>query len=110
MLNFDCGVKGVPTINLTKDEVEVRYLPHKGNIAEDPENDMEMSTAVPGPTTHQPTTHAGSSSSSCRPATVLPSANLETGGSNVKREQDSNTHEGWNSGGLNSLQCTYLPG
>ena len=61
MLNFDYGVKSVPTIDLTKDEVEVRYLPHKGNIAEDPEDDMEMPTAVPGPLTHQPTAHAGSS-------------------------------------------------
>ena len=55
MLNFDCGV-GVPTIDLTKDEIEVRYPPHNGNIAEDLEDDMEMQTAVPNPSTHQPTT------------------------------------------------------
>ena len=61
MLNFDCGVEGVPTIDLTQDEIEVCYLPHKGNIAEDPEDDMEMPTAVPNPLTHQPATHSGSS-------------------------------------------------
>ena len=49
MLNFDCGVEGVPTINLTKDEIKVHYPLHKGNIAEDPEDDMEMPTAVPNP-------------------------------------------------------------
>ena len=59
MLNFDCGVEGVPTINLTTDEVKVHYPPHRDNIAEDPEDDMEMPTAVPGPLTCQPTTHAG---------------------------------------------------
>ena len=68
MLNFDCGVEGVPTINLTKDELEVCYPLHKGNIAEDPEDDMEMPTAVPGPLTHQPTTHAGSSKTPAPPA------------------------------------------
>ena len=57
MLNFDCGVEGVPTINPTKDEIEVRYPPHKGNIAEDPEDDMEMSAAVPNPSTHQSAAH-----------------------------------------------------
>ena len=67
MLNFDCGVEGVPTIDLTKDEVEVGYLLHKGNIAEDPEDDMGMPTAVPGPSTHQPTTHAGSSKTPAPP-------------------------------------------
>ena len=58
MLDFNCGVKGIPTINLTKDEVEVCYLPHKGNIAEDPEDDMEMPTAAPGPSTHKQTAHS----------------------------------------------------
>ena len=49
LLDFNCGVEGVSTINLTKDEVEVHYLPHKSNIAEDLEDDMEMLAAVPGP-------------------------------------------------------------
>ena len=68
MLNFNCGVEGVPTIDLTKDEIEVRYPPHKGNIAEDPEDDMEMSTAVSNPSTHQPATHCVSSKTPALPA------------------------------------------
>ena len=68
MLDFNCGVKGVPTIDLTKDEVEVCYLPHQGNIAEDLEDDMEMPTAVPGPSTCQPTAHGGSSKTPAPPA------------------------------------------
>ena len=68
MLDLNCGVKGIPMINLTKDEVQVHYLPHEGNIAEDPEDDMEMPTAVPGPSTHQPTAHGGSSKTPDPPA------------------------------------------
>ena len=36
MLDFSCGIKGVPTIDLTKDEPVVHYPPRKGNIADDP--------------------------------------------------------------------------
>ena len=61
MLDFNCGVKGIPTINLTKDEVEVHHLPHQGNIAEDPEDDIKMPIATPGSLTHQPIAHGGSS-------------------------------------------------
>ena len=68
MLDFNSGVKGIPMIDLTKDEVEVCYPPHKDNIAEDPEDDMEMPTAVPGPSTHQRTAHAGSSKTPAPPA------------------------------------------
>ena len=68
MLNFNCEVKGVPTINLAKDEVEVHYLLHKGNIAEDPEDDMEMPTAVPGFLIHQQTALVGSSKTPAPPA------------------------------------------
>ena len=72
---------------------------------------MGMPTAVPGPSTHQLLMWVvQNSSSSCRPATVLPSAHWETGGSYVKREQDSNPHESLNGGGLNSLRCICLPG
>ena len=67
MLDFNCGV-GVPTIDLTTDEVKVCYLPHQGSIAEDPENDIEMPTAAPGPSTHQPTAHGGSSKTPAPPA------------------------------------------
>ena len=68
MLDFNCGVRGIPTIDLTKDEVEVHYPLHKGNIAEDPEDDMEMPTAASGPSAHQPTDHAGSSKTPAPPA------------------------------------------
>ena len=61
MLNFDCGVESVPTIDLTKDEIKVCYPPRMGNIAKDLEDDMEISTAVPNPSTHQPATHYVSS-------------------------------------------------
>ena len=55
MLDFSCGIKGVPTINLTKDEVEVHYPPPKGNIADDPEDDIEMPKTTPGPSNHHRT-------------------------------------------------------
>ena len=68
MLDFSCGVEGIPTIDLTTGEVEVCYLPHQGNIAEDPEDDIEMPTAVPGPSTRQPIAHGGLSQTQVPPA------------------------------------------
>ena len=68
MLDFNHGVEGIPVINLTKEEVEVRYLPLQGTIAEDPEDDIEMPTAVPDPLTHQPIAHGGSSKTPVSPA------------------------------------------
>ena len=61
MQDFNCGAKGVPMVDLTKDEVEVCYLPLQGNIAEDLEEDMEMLTPAPGPSTCQLTIHDVSS-------------------------------------------------
>ena len=55
MLDFSCGIEGIPTIDLTKDEVEVHYLPLKGNIADDPKDDLEMPTTAPGPSNHHQT-------------------------------------------------------
>ena len=57
MLNFSCGIKGIPTINLTKDEAVVCYPPLKGNIADDLEDDLEMPTAAPGPLNHYQIVH-----------------------------------------------------
>ena len=57
MLDFSCGIKSVPTINLTKDEVEVHYPPLKGNIADNPEDKLEMPTTAPGPSNHHQTVH-----------------------------------------------------
>ena len=49
MLDFSCGIEGVPTINLTKDKDVVHYPLLKDNIADDPEDDIEMPTTAPGP-------------------------------------------------------------
>ena len=49
MLNFSWGIKGIPTINLTKDEAVVRYPLPKGNIADNPEDNLEVPTIAPGP-------------------------------------------------------------
>ena len=46
MLDFSCGIEGIPTIDLTKDEVEVAL---RCNIADDPEDNLEMPTTAPGP-------------------------------------------------------------
>ena len=54
MLDFNCVVEGIPMVDLTKDEVKVCYLPLRGNIAEDPKEDMEMLAPTPGPSTRQP--------------------------------------------------------
>ena len=55
MLDFSYGIKGIPTINLTKDEAMVHYLPLKGNIADDPEEDLEVLTTASGPLNHHQT-------------------------------------------------------
>ena len=68
MLDFNCRVKSVPMVDLTKDEVEVRYPPLQGNIAEDPEEDLEMLAPAPGPSTHQPAIHNVSSKALIPPA------------------------------------------
>ena len=68
VLDFNSGVKGTPTIDLTKDEVKVCYLPHQGSIAEDPEDDIKIPTAAPGPSTCQPSAHGGLSKTPVLPA------------------------------------------
>ena len=60
MLNFSCGIKGIPTIDLTKDEVEVPYLLPKGNIANNPGDDIEIPTTASGPLNHHQTVSGGS--------------------------------------------------
>ena len=55
MLDFSCGIKGIQTINLTKDEVEVHYPLLRGNIADNPEDDLEMPTTASGPLNHHQT-------------------------------------------------------
>ena len=53
MLDFRCGIKDIPTIDLTKDEAVLFYLLPKGNIADNPEDDLEVPTTAPGPSNHQ---------------------------------------------------------
>ena len=57
MLDFRCGIEDVPTINLTKDEAVLCYPLPKGNIADYPEDDLEVPTTAPGPSNHQQTVH-----------------------------------------------------
>ena len=68
MLDFNCGVKGIPMVDLTKDEVKVCYPPLRGNIAEDPEKDIEVLTPAPGPSTCQLVIHDVSSKAPIPPA------------------------------------------
>ena len=46
MLDIKSGIKGIPTIDLTMEEVVLHYPPLKGNIAEDPEDDLDVSTTA----------------------------------------------------------------
>ena len=55
MLDFSCGIEGILAIDLTKNEVEVCYLPPKGNIADNPEDDIERPTTAPSPLNHHQT-------------------------------------------------------
>ena len=55
MLDFRCGIKNIPTINLTREEAVLCYLPLKGNIADDPEDNLEVPTTALGHLSHQQT-------------------------------------------------------
>ena len=68
MLDFNCEVEGIPTVHLTKDEVEVHCLPLRGNIAEDQEEDLEMLAPAPGLSACQPAVHDVSSKAPIPPA------------------------------------------
>ena len=57
MLDFRCGINNVPTIDLTREEVVLHYLLLKGNIADDPKDDLEVPTTAPGHSNHQQTVH-----------------------------------------------------
>ena len=57
MLDFKSEIKGVPTIDLTTEEVVLHYPPLKGNIAQDPEDDLDMPTTALGHSSHQHTVH-----------------------------------------------------
>ena len=55
VLDFKSKIKGIPTINLTTKEAVLHYPPLKGNIAQDPEDDLDMPTTALGHSSHQHT-------------------------------------------------------
>ena len=55
VLDFKSGIEGIPTFNLTMEEVVLHYPSLKGNIAEDPEDDLDVSTTALGHSSHQHT-------------------------------------------------------
>ena len=57
MQDFKSRIKGIPTIDLTIEEVVLHYLPLKGNIAEDPEDDLDVPTTAFGHSSYQHTVH-----------------------------------------------------
>ena len=46
MLDFKSGIQSIPTIDLTAEEDVLHYSPFKGNIAEDPEDDLDVPTTA----------------------------------------------------------------
>ena len=74
VLDFSCGIKGIPTIDLTKDEPVVCYPPLKGNIADDPEDNLEMPTMAPGPSNCHQTVHDQPSQTAAPPHTDFDAA------------------------------------
>ena len=57
MLDFRCGIKNIPTINLTREEAVLHYPLLKGTIADDPEDDLEVPTIALGHSSCQQTVH-----------------------------------------------------
>ena len=55
MLDFKSRIEGIPTIDLTTKDVAPHYPPLKGNIAEDPEDYLDMPTMALGHLSHQHT-------------------------------------------------------
>ena len=93
MLDFRCGIKNVPTIDLTREEAVLHYLPLKGNIADNSENALEVPTTALGYSIHQQTVcdesflsvaspHTGSgvaqATSSASALSIIPTASLAT--------------------------------
>ena len=69
MLDFRCRIKDVPTIDLTGEEAVLCYPLPKSNIANNPEDDLEVPTTAPGPLNCQQTVHEEPSSSVAPPHT-----------------------------------------
>ena len=53
MLDFKSEIKGVPTIDLTGEEALLHYPSLKGNITQDPEDDLDAPTRALGHSSHQ---------------------------------------------------------
>ena len=53
ILNFKSRIKGVPTIDLTGEEAVLHYPPLKGNIAQDPKDDLDVPSTALGHSSHQ---------------------------------------------------------
>ena len=81
-LEFKSGIEGIPTIDLTTEEVVPCYPPLKGNIDEDPEDDLDVPTTALGRTSHQHTVrdesfssvapiHADSDGAQAMPSTLV---------------------------------------
>ena len=56
-------IEGIPTIDLTTEEVVLHYPPLKGNISQDPEDDLDTPTTALGHSSHQHTVRDESFSS-----------------------------------------------
>ena len=90
VLDFRCGIKNVPTIDLAREEAVLHYLPPKGNIADDPEDNFEVPTTALGHSSHQQTvcdesflsvaTDSGEApaTSSASALRIIPTASLAT--------------------------------
>ena len=93
MLDFKSRIEGIPTIDLTTKKVVPHYPPLKGNIAEDPENDLDVPTTALCHSSHQHTVcdesfssvvpvHADSGGAQAMPTTSIlrniPTASLVT--------------------------------
>ena len=63
MLDFKSRIEGIPTIDLTGEEVILCYPPLKGNIAQDPKDNLSVPTTALGYFSHQHTVHDESFSS-----------------------------------------------
>ena len=56
-LDFKSRIEGIQTINLTGEEAVLHYSPLKGNIAQDPKDDLDAPTTALGHSSHQHTVH-----------------------------------------------------
>ena len=77
MLNFKIEIRGIPTIDLTGEEVVLHYPLLRGNIAQDLEDDLDVPTTAPGCSHHQhdihdvTPSHTGSGGAPTVPSTLV---------------------------------------